>query len=110
VPDHNGRELVRETTRNNEAIVYEILDRKPPVSLKRRIATPSLPYSGSWTFSIEPAGDATMVRITEDGEVYNPIFRFVSRFVFGQTRMLDAYLRALGQATGQQIEIRESTS
>ena len=51
-----------------------------------------------------------MVRITEDGEVYNPIFRFVSRFVFGQTRMLDAYLRALGQATGQQIEIRESTS
>jgi Polyketide cyclase / dehydrase and lipid transport len=105
VPDNSGRELVRETTQNGEAIVYQILDRRAPFSLNRRIATSNLPYSGNWVFSIEPAGESTVVHITEDGEVYNPIFRFVSRFIFGQTRTVDAYLRALGQATGQQVEI-----
>jgi hypothetical protein len=47
------------------------------------------------------------VRITEDGEVYNPIFRFMSRFVFGHTHTMDAYLRALGKATGQEVKTQE---
>lgn len=81
VPDANGRELMRETTRKGETIVYEILDRVPPTSLKRRIATENLPYSGTWTYSLQRNGESTVVRITEDGQVYNPVFRFVSRFV-----------------------------
>lgn len=108
VPDAGGRELVRETTRNGETITYEILNRKPPESIERRIATENLPYSGAWFFSLRSESGATTVRITEDGEVYNPVFRFVSRFVLGHTRTIDAYLRALGKATGQEIRIRES--
>jgi hypothetical protein len=46
-----------------------------------------------------------IVQITEDGEVYNPVFRFVSRFILGHTRTMDFYLRALGNATGQGIEV-----
>ena len=45
------------------------------------------------------------MRITEDGEVYNPVFRFVSRAVMGHTAMLDAYLKALGKAVGQEARI-----
>jgi hypothetical protein len=108
VPDAGGRELVRETTRNGETITYEILNRKPPESIERRIATENLPYSGAWFFLLRPEAGGTTVRITEDGEVYNPVFRFVSRFVLGHTRTVDAYLRALGKATGQEIQIRES--
>lgn len=105
--DSSGKELQRETTRNGETVTYELTDRVAPVSLKRRIVTKNLPYSGTWTFSLEANDDSTLVRITEDGEVYNPIFRFVSRFVFGQTQTIDNYLRALGKATGQRIEIRD---
>ena len=108
VPDAGGRELVRETTRNGETLTYEILNRKPPESIERRIATENLPYSGAWFFSLRPENGGTIVRITEEGEVYNPVFRFVSRFVLGHTRTMDAYLRALGKATGQEVEIRES--
>jgi uncharacterized protein YndB with AHSA1/START domain len=108
VPDVGGRELVRETTRNGETITYEILDRKPPESIERRITTENLPYSGAWFFSLRPEDGGTTVRITEEGEVYNPVFRFVSRFVLGHTQTIDAYLRALGKATGQEIQIRES--
>jgi hypothetical protein len=106
VPDTNGRELRRETSRDGETITYELLNRKPPQSITRRIATENLPYSGSWAISIQPEGEVTNVRITETGQVYNPVFRFVSRFVIGQTRTIDTYLRGLGKANGQEIEIR----
>jgi hypothetical protein len=35
------------------------------------------------------------LRITEEGEVYNPIFRFVSRFIMGHTATIDSYLSAV---------------
>jgi Polyketide cyclase / dehydrase and lipid transport len=106
VPSADGRELMRETTRNGRTITYELLDRMPPWSVKRRISTENLPYSGTWTYSLRANDGMTTVQITEDGQVYNPVFRFVSRFVLGQTRTMDAYLRALGKATGQEIELK----
>jgi hypothetical protein len=107
VPNTGDRAFVRETTRNGETITYELLDRVPPTSVKRRISTQNLPYSGSWTFSLQPNGGATVVRITENGEVSNPVFRFLSRFFFGHTRTMDAYLQALGKATGQEVEVKD---
>jgi hypothetical protein len=107
VPGVGGREFMRETTRDGETITYELLDRTPPRSLKRRIATENLPYSGTWTYSLQPNGEITTVRITEDGQVYNPVFRFISRFVLGHTRTMNAYLRALGKATGQEVEVKD---
>jgi len=35
------------------------------------------------------------VAITEDGEVYNPFFRFMSRFVFGHAATLDEFVKNL---------------
>jgi hypothetical protein len=105
LPESAGHEMVRETTRHGGTITYEILDPRPPESITRRIATKDLPYSGTWTYKLQLDGARTVVRITENGEVYNPIFRFVSRFILGHTSTIDAYLRALGKATGQQVQI-----
>jgi hypothetical protein len=107
IPDAAGRRLARETTRDGESITYEILDASFPISIKRRIATENLPYSGTWSYSLQSDGEITTVRITENGEVYNPVFRFLSRFVIGHTHTIDAYLRALGQVTGQEVQIRD---
>jgi hypothetical protein len=107
VPSVDGRELMRETARNGETITYELLDRMPPRSVKRRIATENLPYSGAWTYSLRANDGMTIVQITEDGQVHSPVFRFVSRFILGHTRTMDAYLRALGKATGQEVEVKD---
>jgi len=101
ISDNEGRELQQETTRRGETIAYEVSDRVPPLSLKRRIATRNLPYSGTWTYLLQSRDGVTLVRITEDGEVTNPIFRFVSRFILGHTQTIDQYLHALGNAIGQ---------
>jgi len=107
VPDAAGRKLIRETTRDGKTVTYEVLESAPPTSIKRRIATENLPYSGTWTYSLRPDGQSTTVRITENGEVYNPVFRFVSRFVLGHNQTIDAYLRALGTATREEVQVKE---
>jgi hypothetical protein len=105
--DTAGRRLTRETTRDGETITYEMLDASPPTSIRRRIATQNLPYSGIWSYSLQSHGEITTVRITENGEVYNPVFRFLSFYVVDHTRTIDAYLRALGQVTGQEVQIKD---
>jgi len=100
-----GKEFQRETSKRGETILYELEESRPPLAIQRRIATENLPYGGSWSFELEPEDGETRVRITEDGEVYNPFFRFVSRFVIGQTATLDAYLAAMGKAVGENVKI-----
>ena len=66
-----------------------------PTLLVARIAGPSLPFGGTWTYRIAPAAGGSAVTITEDGEVYNPVFRFMSRFVFGHYATLDEFVKNL---------------
>jgi uncharacterized membrane protein len=79
----------------HDAVTYDVLDDQPGQRLVTRIADQNLPYSGSWTYQFEAVPEGTRVTITENGEVSNPIFRFLSRFVFGQTKTMDDYLAAL---------------
>jgi uncharacterized protein YndB with AHSA1/START domain len=72
----------------------------PPRRLVTRIADPSLPFGGSWTYELAPAGSGTRLTITENGEVYNPIFRALARFVFGYEATLASYLDGLRKKVG----------
>jgi len=38
------------------------------------------------------ADRGTVLGITEHGEIYNPLFRFMARYVFGHEATLTAYL------------------
>jgi uncharacterized protein YndB with AHSA1/START domain len=66
-----------------------------PRQLVVRIADAGLPFGGSWTYSLVPVQTGTRLTIREDGEVYNPLFRFMSRFVFGHDATIAAYLTDL---------------
>ncbi|MGE5925910.1 MAG: SRPBCC family protein [Gemmatimonadota bacterium] len=79
-------------------ILFEAVESVPAVRRVTRIADPELPFGGTWTFELEDAPEGTRVRITEDGEVYNPIFRFLSRFVFGHDGGIERFLADLGAA------------
>ena len=85
----------------NGAITYVIESAEPPRRLVSRIADRGLPFGGSWEYRIEPEGaTASRVTIVERGAVYNPIFRFVSRFIIGHTKTIETYLRALAKRFG----------
>jgi uncharacterized protein YndB with AHSA1/START domain len=90
----DGKARFREHGSNGE-ILFEVVESQPGKRLVTRIADRELPFGGTWTYELTPNGSGTTLRITEDGEVYNPVFRFMSRFVFGHTATIDAYLAAL---------------
>lgn len=96
--EEGGREMRREISKNGQTLTMETVESQPPWLLKNRIADKNLPFGGFWTFRVEPRNDGCSLTITEDGEVYNPVFRFVSRFVIGHTRTIDNYLLMLNKA------------
>jgi uncharacterized protein YndB with AHSA1/START domain len=99
LPDSAGKTRFREVG-GDGTILYEVDTAVPGQRLVTRIADKSLPFGGSWTHELIPRGDSTTLRITENGEVYNPIFRFVSRFVFGHTATIEKYLADVRKVAG----------
>jgi len=85
----------KEVAKNGDAITYLTIEATPGKKLVRKISDEGLPFGGSWTFELVQEKASTVLTITERGEVYNPIFRFVSRFVFGHQASIDKYLAQL---------------
>jgi uncharacterized protein YndB with AHSA1/START domain len=97
----NGLPAWRERGTNGD-IPYEVVELRAPTRMVTKIADPNLPFGGTWEYDLQPApGGGSALTITERGEVYNPVFRFVSKFVMGQTVTVDRYLRSLGRKFGE---------
>lgn len=90
-----GNNTFTEVSTNGDVIEYRIEDFKPPERLVTRIVTEGLPYGGSWTYEITPAETGCSLTITENGEVYNPMFRFLSVYMMGHTATMEQYLSDL---------------
>lgn len=78
---------------------YAIVERETPHRLVTAIVDRHLPFAGSWTYEFTPDGAGTRLTITERGEVYNPFFRFISRFVIGNPRSLHDFFSTLQRET-----------
>ena len=100
LPDSAGKKRFREVG-SDGTILYEVDSAVPGQRLVTRIADRSLPFGGSWTYELIPRGDSTTLRITEDGEVYNPVFRFASRFIFGHSATIEKYLADVQTVVGK---------
>ena len=95
--EEDGHPRWRERTKSGTPITLVLERAIPDLLVVGRIADANLPFGGGWTYELMPASNgATTLRITEDGEVYNPIFRFVSRFVMGHDATIKQYLSAVG--------------
>jgi uncharacterized protein YndB with AHSA1/START domain len=76
--------------------------REEPTRQVVRIADPKLPFGGTWTYVLEPAGtDATKVTITENGTTGPAMWRFVGHYVMGEDGSIKQYLGDLKRAAAQ---------
>lgn len=71
-----------EVVDGNGSVRYSV-DEPSERTLITTISSENLPWGGRWIWTVVPEGTGSRVTITEEGEVYNPIFRFLSRYVFG---------------------------
>jgi len=107
LPDSGGRKMWWEQDGHGKRIRFELVEDRPPVRRVVRIAESNLPYGGTWTFEVAPAPEGADLRIHEDGQIYNPVFRFLSRFVFGYYGSIEGFLRNLGAKLGEPVRIEE---
>ncbi len=96
LPEKDGRRQWWEEDTHGQKITFELVEDVPARRLAIRMADPNLPFGGTWSFDIAPApGGGAELRITEDGEIYNVVFRFLARYFFGYTASIEGYLRDL---------------
>jgi uncharacterized protein YndB with AHSA1/START domain len=100
----DGRVYFREEG-SNGTVNYELVEDVPSQRLVTRIRDTDLGYSGQWTYTFAAENGGTRVTIREDGEVSNVLFRFMSRYIFGHTASIDAYLRSLAKHFGEEAKL-----
>jgi uncharacterized protein YndB with AHSA1/START domain len=76
-------------------IPFKVETLVPPSRMMMRIADPNLGFGGTWTYDLQSHGTGTSLTITEDGEVYNPLFRVMQKFFFSPYKTIDTYLANL---------------
>lgn len=99
-PQASGPLHFREEGKNG-TVNYELAEDVPNERMVTRILDTDLGYSGKWIYVFAPENGGTRVTITEDGEVSNVLFRFMSRYIFGHTATLDSYLTSLAKHFGE---------
>ena len=72
----------------------EVVERVPPSKIVTRVVGETQ-FGGTWTIDITPIESGSRITITERGEVYNVVFRTLSRFVFGHTATMESCLEAV---------------
>ena len=97
-----GRQRVAEVSKFG-TMTMEVEQLVPPTRFVTRIVDEDLPYGGAWAWALEPQGNSTRVTITEHGEVYNPIFRFIAKYIMGHNGTMDTYLTDLGRKFGTDV-------
>ncbi len=78
----------------------ETVESVPPRVLVRRIVGES-DFGGTWTCEIAVTPAGSTLTITERGYVYNPFFRFMSRYVIGHHRSIDGVMAGLKKRSGE---------
>lgn len=70
-----------------------VVESVPPTRFVTKIVGETA-FGGTWTMEIVPTPAGSRLTITERGEVYNPVFRTLSKFVFGHASTMEDCLAA----------------
>lgn len=80
----------------------EILE--PPHRMRTRILDDDIPFGGTWTWELASENGGCRVRITEEGFIDAPSFRYFAR-ARGHAETIERYLEALALRLGERVAI-----
>lgn len=73
----------------------EDIERKAPSTLVSRIVKTNCPFGGDWVFELREAKTGTVLTITENGTISNPVLRVLFRYILGYDKGIAMYQKAL---------------
>lgn len=100
----NGKMRWKEKSKDGE-VEFELAEMTLPTHVVVTIVSENLPYGGRWVFALQPDGTGTRLRVTEEGFVKPPPFRFLARYVFGYASTIEGYLKDVGKRFGQEAKV-----
>lgn len=107
LPEKNGRKRWWEEDMHQQKVTFELVEEQFPSRMAVRIADQGLPFGGTWSFDIAPvSGGGSELRVIEEGQIHNVIFRFMAHFFFGYTASIEMYLKDLGAKFGDPVQIK----
>lgn len=92
-----------QTIKSGWKMPLRVEEEAAPVRRVTRIADENLPFGGIWTFEIVPEGGGCVLKITEDGEVKNALFRAMS-LLMGHEKTIKSYMTHAAKALGETAE------
>ena len=101
-PDH-GRDHWVEHLAYHQYMTFLAVDTVPSTLRRVKLDDPKAAYGGTWTYELapRPTAESTTVKITEDGYINPPVYRFVMARVMGPTKNLDTYMKNLQAAAAR---------
>ncbi|HEY5054713.1 MAG TPA: SRPBCC family protein [Acidobacteriaceae bacterium] len=101
-PDH-GRDHWVEHLAYHQYMTFLAVETVPPTLRRVKLDDPKAAYGGTWTYELSPGPSAasTTVKITEDGYINPPLYRFMMARVMGPTKNLDTYMKDLQAAAAR---------
>ncbi len=90
----------REIYKGGREVILETKERREPELLLRELKGKD-GIKGTWTVEIAKAADGCWVTVTEKGEIRNPFFRFVGRYIIRRASHVECYLRDLARHFGE---------
>lgn len=105
LPDRNGHPVWKEVRRRGDKVISEVVtaDAAQRRLLTRIVDEPS--FGGTWTWTVTGLADGgSTLTITEEGEVYNPVFRALSALFFDPRMTMDRLHRDLKARFGEPQE------
>jgi len=111
LPNRNGHPVWEDTYKNGQTLRIEttVLDFSGTERMERKIVDQTS-FGGTWVYEIIPLDDPakpgakmTKLKITENGEVYNPAFRFIGTFIIGNDKTVTQYLKDFAAKFGENV-------
>ena len=106
LPKDNSRDVWIENLGGGMTMHFLALTTAPPGPNGRgvrKIETDDPSYGGSWTYELTPGPtpNTTTLKITEDGYIKPPLYRFVTAYITGPTKSLKDYLTEMQAAVSK---------
>ena len=101
-PDR-GRDHWVEHVAFHRYMTFLALDTVAPTLRRVKLDDPKAAYGGTWTYELSPGPSpaSTTLKITEDGYINPPVYRFAMAHVMGPTKNLDTYMKDLQAAAAK---------
>ncbi len=94
LPDRNGDEVWKEKTHRGQTLITVTTEQVPNEKLVRKLVDHKW-YGGTWIVELTKTAKGAKVLFTENGEIYNPLIRFMFNVVFSRTPTIVEYANQL---------------